>query len=141
MDDIPMVGEVHDEICKVHFTHSANFPSETERQRMCIVAYKVIAEAVLDQTVYFDRSSGGHAAAWDSGLIRLNIDVGHLWDDPLGEESVGTILHECAHKFVSGHAYAFAVAVQRRDGKLAGWVGRNQKQWDELRDRLYGESG
>ena len=140
MGDLATVAKEHDRICKPHFTASSNFPPQTERQRECIAAYKVIAEALLEQTVCFDRIRGGEcAAAWSDGTIKLNIDVDYLWDDPLSEESIGTILHECAHKFASGHGYDFASAVQRLGGKLAGWVGRNQQQWDELRDMLYGQ--
>jgi len=59
-------------------------------------------------------------------------------NDPLGVESIGMILHECAHAAVSGHSIAFAEEVQRLGGKLAGWVGTNPERWADLRDRLYG---
>jgi len=138
LEDTPSVAQKHNEVCKVHFTPSANFPPETERQRVCIAAYKIIAESLLGQTVRFDRVRGGAVAAWGNGVISLNIDVRYLWDDPLGVESIGTILHECAHKHVSGHSIAFAEAVGRLGGKLAGWVGKNPQRWTDLRDRLYG---
>lgn len=139
LEDAPGVAETHDELCKVSFDNDPNFPPETERQRVCIAAYKIIAESLLGQTVRFDRVRGvGAVAAWRDGVISLNIDVNYLWDDPLGEESVGTILHECTHKYVSGHAVAFWEMLGRLGGKLAGWVGQNAQQWAELRDRLYG---
>lgn len=133
----PTVAAKHDELCKAHLGHDPNFPPETERQRVCIAAYRTIAEALLERRVGFTRFRGGPGATWDDGVIGLNIDAGHLWNDPLGEESIGTILHESAHATVSGHAVAFAEEVQRLGGKLAGWVGQNQQRWDELRDRLY----
>lgn len=73
-----------------------------------------------------------------NGTISLNIDGGYLWDDPLGGESIGTILHECAHKYESGHSIALAEVVQRLGGKLAGWVGQNSPRWADVQDRLYG---
>jgi hypothetical protein len=139
LEDTPTVAKKHDEVCKVHLTNDPHFPAETERQRVCIAAYKVIAEALLGQTVCFDRIRGGAVAAWKNGTIFLNIEVRHLWNDPLGADSIGTILHESAHATVSGHAVAFAEEVQRLGGKLAGWVGHNQQRWDELRDRLCGD--
>ena len=139
LEDTPSVAQKHDEVCKVHFTPSANFPPETERQRICFAAYKIIAESLLGQTVRFERVRGGAIAAWKNGVISLNIDVGYLWDDPLGAESVGTILHECTHKYVSGHAVAFWEMLGKMGGKLAGWVGQNPQQWADLRDRLYGD--
>ena len=139
LEDTPSVAEKHDEVCKAHFKNDPSFPPQTERQRICIAAYKIIAESLLGQTVYFERVRGGGAvAAWRDGLILLNIDVGYLWDDPLGAESIGTILHECAHKDVSGHFVAFEEAVGRLGGKLAGWVGQHPQRWTDLRDRLYG---
>ena len=139
LEGTPSVAQKHDEVCKAHFDNDPDFPPETERQRLCIAAYKIIAESLLGQTVGFDRIRGGGAVAvWRDGVIFLNIDVDYLWDDPLGAESVGTILHECAHKGVSGHFVAFEKAVGRLGGKLAGWVGQNPQRWADLRDRLYG---
>lgn len=141
--DAPTVAARHDELCKAHVAVGGDFPAETERQRACIAAFGTIAEALLGRRVGFTRFRGGPCATWDGGTISLNIGAGHLWRDPLGEESVGVILHECAHAKVSGHAVAFAEEVQRLGGKLAGWVGRNRQAWDGLRDRLYtaGEPG
>jgi len=139
LESTPSVAEKHDEVCKAHFDNDPDSPPETERQRKCIEAYQIIAEALLEQTVCFGRIHGrGAVAAWRDGVIFLNIDVDYLWNDPLGAESVGTILHECAHKGVSGHFVAFEAAVGRLGGKLAGWVGQNPQRWAELRDRLYG---
>ncbi len=139
LGDAPTVATKHDEVCKDHFKNDPNFPPETERQRICIAAYKIIAESLLGQTVRFKRIRGGVAAAWRNGVILLNIDVDHLWDDPLGAESIGMILHECAHAAVSGHSIAFAEEVQRLGGRLAGWVGRNPERWADLYARLYGD--
>jgi hypothetical protein len=132
----PTVAARHDELCKAHMgvTH---LQAETDHQRACIAAYEVVAEALLGRRVGFKRFRGGPCATWDDGTIGLNIGAGHLWSDPLGEESVGVILHECAHAKVSGHAVAFAEEVQRLGGKLAGWVARNHKQWEKLRAKLY----
>ena len=135
----PTVAAKHDEICKAHITGGADLPAETERQRACVAAYGTIAEALLGRRVGFTRFRGGTRATWDGGSIGLNIDARGLWSDPLGEESIGTILHECAHAEVSGHAVAFAEEVQRLGGRLAGWVGRNHERWKELRTELYGD--
>ena len=68
---------------------------------------------------------GGFSATWRDGTITLNIDVAHLWDDPLGEESVGTILHECAHDKVSGHSISFQDEIAGLGARLAAWVAEN----------------
>ncbi len=68
--------------------------------------------------------------------MSLNIDVRHLWDDPLGEESLGVTIHECAHDRVSGHDVAFRNEVERLGGKLAGWVGANPDRWNAMAERL-----
>jgi hypothetical protein len=133
----PTVAARHDELCKAHIAGGADLPAETERQRACVAAYGTIAEALLGRRVGFTRFRGGTRATWDGGSIGLNIDARVLWSDPLGEESIGVILHECAHAKVSGHAIAFAEEVQRLGGKLAGWVGQNPRLWGDMRDRLY----
>jgi len=138
LEDAPTVAAKHDELCKVWFQDDPNFPPETERQRVCIAAYKIIAESLLKQSVRFNRfHSSSKVATWSSGVISLNIDVNYLWNDPLGADSIGTILHECTHKYVSGHSVAFRERLEHLGGKLAGWVGQNPQQWAEMRDRLY----
>ena len=111
--DAPTVADKHDELCKTHFGYDPAFPPETQRQRVCMDAYAKIAKALLGRPIHITRFRGGPVAAWRGGKIGLNIEVDYLWDDPLGEESIGTIMHECAHDRVSGHAIAFAEEVQR----------------------------
>jgi hypothetical protein len=133
------VAAAHDERCKAHIGNDPDFPPETARQSACVAAYRIIAEALLGRRVGFKRFRGGPGATWDDGVIGLNVSARHLWGDPLGEESIGMILHECAHAAVSGHSLAFMDEVARLGGRLAGWVSRNQGQWEKLRTGLYSD--
>ena len=72
-------------------------------------------------------------------MISLNIDVDHIWSDPLGERSLGLIIHECSHEQVSGHGVAFREEVERLGARLARWVGEHPKRWGALRSDLCGE--
>jgi hypothetical protein len=135
--DAPTVAEVHDRECKAHTTTDPDFPPETPRQRACMTAFEEIATALLGRRARCSRfSRGGAAAAWSDGEISLNIDHACLWKDPLGEESLGIILHECAHARVGGHSPEFTKKVARLGGKLAGWVGQNSESWRTLRHEL-----
>jgi hypothetical protein len=101
--------------------------------------YAALASAILKRTITCERGRGsGFSAAWKDGAITLNIDVSCLWDDPLGEESVGTILHECVHDKTSGHSIAFQDEIARLGARLAAWVAGNPSWWQEWHKRLYG---
>ena len=76
------------------------------------------------------------AAAYMDGVISLSIDVEHIWAEPLGEDSLGLIIHECAHELSSGHAVAFREEVERLGARLARWVGDNHRRWTELQADL-----
>ena len=100
--------------------------------------YAGLAGAILGRTVRCNRGQGnGFSATWRNGTITLNIDVSHLWDDPLGEASVGTILHECAHDKVSGHSISFQDEIAGLGARLAAWVAENPSWWQRWRTRLY----
>ncbi|MCH8880049.1 MAG: hypothetical protein IID34_09215 [Planctomycetes bacterium] len=137
LKDAATVGKTHDRVCKAHFRTDPNFPPETRRQRQCMAVYAEIATALVDRAVRCKRVRGGNTtAAWKNGVISLNIDVEHLWDDPMGEQSLGVILHECAHAKVSGHAIGFTNEVERLGGRLAVWVGENTERWAGFREDL-----
>jgi hypothetical protein len=138
--DTATVAAKHDEVCKAHTKRDPNFPEETARQRACMDAFAELASTLVGRPVRCSRIRGGNAvAAWSSGVIDLNIDVPYLWDDPLGEDALGVIIHECAHDKSSGHGVEFRAEVERLGGKLAGWVGNNPACWTRLRTELYGE--
>ena len=100
--------------------------------------YSALASAILKRTIRCQRSKGGNvSAAYDNGVITLSMDVSCLWDDPLGEESLGTILHECAHDKVSGHSISFQDEIARLGACLAAWVAGNPSWWQEWFKRLY----
>ncbi len=100
--------------------------------------YAKLATALLGRRVCCDLSRGrGFSAAWRDGLFILNIDVKALWDDPLGEWSLGVIIHECAHDKATGHSIEFTHEVQRLGGRLARWIGEHPDSWNRWRDRLY----
>ncbi len=95
LKDTPTVAKTHDEQCKPNFRHG-RLPAETLRQKQCLEMYAALAGAILKGPVRCQRCRGGNvAAAFGKGVISLSINVADLWDDPLGEESVGIILHEC----------------------------------------------
>lgn len=71
-----------------------------------------------------------------AGIISLNIKAKHLWEDPLGAESLGVMVHECAHEKISGHTIEFQREIERLAGTLAVWVGRNPDRWKEFEERL-----
>lgn len=138
LKDTPTVAELHDEFCKVQF-RLGSLPPETDRQRACLQMYSELASALLEIRVSCQRVMGGRvAAAWDTETISLNIDVPHIWNDPLAEESVALILHECAHNKVSGHSLSFQDEIARLGGRLAGWVAANSEWWARWRAKLYG---
>jgi hypothetical protein len=133
------VSEVHDRDCKVHFEHDPDFPEETKRQTRCMEVFQAIAEALLGTRIRIRLFRGKKVTgAWGNGTISLNIDFMFLWDDPLGEKSLGVVLHECAHSEVSGHSVPFEQALARLGGRLAGWVAHNASQWNEFEGLLYG---
>lgn len=138
LKDTPTVAELHDELCKAHF-RLGSLPPETDHQRDCLEMYSELASALLEIRVSCERVMGGHvAAAWGMGTISLNIDVPNIWNDPLGEDSVALILHECAHDKVSGHTLSFQDEIARLGGRLAGWVAANAEWWARWRAKLYG---
>lgn len=140
LKDATTVAEKHDDVCKPKFRKDENFPKETERQRVCMASYAEIASALVGKKVRVERVGGGSVAAtYGGGKLRLNINVAHIWDNPLGENSLGLIIHECAHDRVSGHAVEFREEVERLGGKLAGWVGDNPDRWGLLKEKLEAE--
>ena len=137
LKNAPTVAKTHDDVCKVHFQHG-RLPPETRRQRDCMKMYAGLASAILGHAVKCGRGmGGGFSATWRDGTITLNIDVAQLWDDPLGEKSVGTILHECAHDKVSGHSISFQDEIAGLGARLAAWVAENPSRWQQWRERLY----
>ena len=99
-----------------------------------------IASALVGKKVRVDRvRSGSVAATYGSGKLRLNVDVSHIWDNPVGEDSLGLIIHECAHDKVSGHGVEFRKEVERLGGRLARWVGDNPGRWGLLKKNLGAE--
>lgn len=132
--DAPTVAEVHDRVCKPQVQSDPDFPPETERQRTIMSVYAEIALNLLGREVRLERIQGDTVrAAWRDGVIMLNIDEASLWNDPLGEESLGIVLHECAHCMVSGHAKDFGDEVGRLGGRLAVWVGEHAERWAEFK--------
>ena len=135
--DATSVAAKHDDICKPRFRKDRNFPKETDRQRACMSVFGEIASALVAKKVRVERVGGGSvAAAYGNGKLSLNIDVAHIWNEPLGEKSLGLLIHECAHDRVSGHAVAFQREVERLGGKLACWVGENPNRWESYKDKL-----
>lgn len=137
LKDATTVAQKHDDVCKPKFRNDPNFPEETDRQRACMSVLGEIASALVGKTVRIERVGGGStAAAYGNGKLSLNIDVAHIWSEPLGEKSLGLLIHECAHDRVSGHAVAFQREVERLGGKLACWVGENPNRWESYKDKL-----
>ena len=133
LEEAPTVNKTHGEKCKVQFTPTANFPKETPRQAACLRIFKEIASALVGFPVICDRiRSGSVAGAWKDGTIDLNIDASFLWDDPLGEEALGVIVHECTHATVSGHCLAFEKESARVGARLAIWVANNPERWAQF---------
>lgn len=131
----PMVADTHDELCKTHY-RSGELPPETPRQRACMDAFGEIASALLGRRVYCDRAKGGPAATWSKGRITLNVLYSPLWENPLGEEALGIILHECAHGKISGHNLEFMNEVARLGAKFGLWVGHNPELWRQIGSKL-----
>ena len=80
--------------------------------------------------------------AWDGSIIfaralSLNIDCSCLWNDPLGEEALGIIIHECSHAEVSGHCKAFEKESARIGARFGLWVAANPQRWADLHHDLY----
>jgi hypothetical protein len=138
LKDRPTVHATHDDKCKVQFRASANFPDETSRQSACLRVFAEIASALVGSTVRCERArSGTVSGAWKDGTIDLNIDASFLWDDPLGEQALGVVVHECTHATVSGHCAAFEKESARLGARLAIWVANNPERWDEF-CRIFG---
>jgi len=138
LENTPSVAETHDLKCKATFQPTLNFPPVTERQALCMAAFAEIGSALTGRRITCDRSCGGSvAAAYRDGVITLNIKVDYIWTEPLGEQTLGVIIHECAHERVSGHAVALEEEIRRLGGRLARWVGNNHKRWTELEAALH----
>lgn len=124
------VSEVHDRECKAHFAFDGDFPEETERQRVVMAFYERVASMLTDRRVICSRVSGGKvAAAWNDGVLSVNIKVKSIWEEPLSEGSLGLIIHECAHNKVSGHGVEFCNEVERLGAKFVLWMGNNITFW------------
>ena len=137
LTNTPTVAALHDELCKAHFQVGV-LPPETNHQYECLRMYAELASAILEMRVSCERViSDSIAAVWSTGTLSLNINVSHIWNDPLGEKSVALILHECAHHKVSGHSLAFQNEVARLGGRLAGWVAAHAEWWARWRAMLY----
>lgn len=137
LKDAPTVAVTYDEQCKPHFQHG-RLPPATPRQKECLEMFSGLAGVILKRPIKCQRCQGGNVkAAFGNGVISLNIGVPCFWDDPLGEEAVATILHECAHDQVSGHSVAFQDEVARLGARLAAWVAENPAWWQGWRKRLY----
>lgn len=132
LSNAPTVADLHDELCKPTTRTDRDFPPQTDRQRQCMLFYQEIAAMLVGKPVRCDRIRGGATATWRNGVISLNVDIQHLWEDPMGEQSLGVILHECAHAKVSGHSIGFTNEVERLGGRLAVWVGENGHRWAEF---------
>ena len=130
LEEFPTVHTTHDEKCKAHPQPNANFPEEIPRQAACLSVFEEIASALVGFPVRCGRIRGGAAGAWANGQLDLNIDESYLWDNPLGEEALGVIVHECAHAKVSGHSPAFEKESARLGARLAIWVAKNRGRWD-----------
>lgn len=88
--DAATVAETHDRLCKPHFRRDANFPSETDRQRRCMAAFAKIASALVGKRVRCERVRGNSVAAtYGHGVLRLNIDVDHIWTAPSASSRSG----------------------------------------------------
>jgi len=139
LDDTPTVTQKHNEICKVNSKSDANLPPETLRQAACIRAFSEIASSLVGFSVNCQRFRNSKAlATWNEGTIALNVDHSCLWVDPLGEEALGIVIHECAHAKVSGHCAAFQKESANLGARLALWVGSQPERWAALRMELYG---
>ncbi len=102
-----------------------------------MAAFEEIASALAGRRVRCDRVRGGSvAAAYKNGVMSLNIDVDHIWSDPLGERSLGLIIHECSHEQVSAYAVAFREEVEGLGARLARWVGEHPERWAGLKSDL-----
>jgi hypothetical protein len=137
--DTPTVAQKHSEICKVNSTSDANLPPETPRQAACMRALSEIASSLVGFSVNCRRFRNGRAlATWNDGTIALNIDHSCLWVDPLGEEALGIVIHECTHAKVSGHCVAFQKESANLGARFAIWVASHPERWASLRRELYG---
>ncbi len=116
LSNAPIVADLHDELCKPSTRKNPDFPPQTDRQQQCMLFYQEIAAMLVGKPVRCDQIRGGATATWRNGVISLNVDVQHFWEDPMGEQSLGVILHECAHAKVSGHSIGFTNEVERLGG-------------------------
>ena len=139
LDDTPTVTQKHNEICKVNSSSDANLPPETPRQAACMRAFSEIASCLAGFSVNCRRFRNSKAlATWNEGTITLNIDHSCLWVDPLGEEALGIVIHECTHAKVSGHCAAFQKESANLGARFALWVANHPERWVALRKELYG---
>jgi len=59
-------------------------------------------------------------ATWSSGdVLTLGIDTPWLWTDPLGEESLAVLIHECAHCQNAHHGRDFHKEMEKLAGRAA----------------------
>ena len=102
-------------------------------------AFSEIASSLVGFSVSCRRFRSSTAlATWNDGAIALNIDHSCLWADPLGEEALGIVIHECTHAEVSGHCKAFQKESANLGARFALWVANHPERWAALREELYG---
>jgi hypothetical protein len=76
-------------------------------------------------------------ATWGADdVLTLGIDTPWLWSDPLGAESLGVFIHECAHHENLHHGRDFHKELEALAGKAARlmliWAGHVEMEYREL---------
>lgn len=136
LDSTPTVALVHDNKCKIHLSSANDFPNITERESKCLAFYSCLASALLRKKVLCKRHQGGATAVWLDGVISFDIDSDWLWDNPISEQSISTVLHECAHDKHSGHGIDFCKEVETLGARFGLWVSSNKSYFDKLGEML-----
>ena len=64
--------------------------------------------------------SSGACATWSSDdVLTLGLDSPWIWSDPLGEETLCTLIHECGHHQAAHHGRDFHKELERLAGRAA----------------------
>jgi len=62
----------------------------------------------------------GAVATWrQDDVLTLGLDTGYLWSEPLGQESLTTLIHEAAHHLNAHHGRDFHLELERLAGLAA----------------------